>query len=631
VIAVAGQPIRQAIACRSAGLGSEGFSALAFLRANNLVKGQGGGVLDEVEAYHDRIRETIVRRLEPSAVAEWHGLLAAEMEEAGQADPETLAVFLESAGQSAKAGRYFTEAADDAVRALAFDRAANLYRRVLEMGPADEATGVSVQVRLAEALANAGRSGEAAEAFLEAAARSGLETAHELQARAAYQFLICGRIDEGQAAFHEVLARVGLSRPATPMRALVALLRERLVLSVRGLGFRDRRPEAIAPAELARVDIARAVAVGISVVDVIQGSYFQTRSLRLALAAGDPFRAALSLGWEGVHSSCEGRRARRRTARLISLADQTSRRVGHPHAIGLATLSAGAAKYMEFQFDEARRLLGEAEAVLLGCTGVVWELDTARIFGLWARTYLGELKDLASRFRALDKEARERGDRYMESNLGTYPGVIALLAEDDPAGARELATEAIARWSQSGFHVQHLTYYYGLSYADLYEGRGAAAHLRSEKNWPAIRASLLTRIQHVLIDTLQHRGRSAVAAAAASREPGPLLRTAEAMARRLDGQRVNWSRVFAKAVRAGSASVRKDAETAARRLGEAAAMAEGEGLRLIAACARRHLGRLRGGDEGRALVEQADAWMDGQAIRNPARMAQAMIPGFAED
>jgi hypothetical protein len=39
---------------------------------------------------------------------------------------------------------------------------------------------------------------------------------------------------------------------------------------------------------------------------------------------------------------------------------------------------------------------------------------------------------------------------------------------------------------------------------------------------------------------------------------------------------------------------------------------------------------LLGGDEGRALIEQADSWMTQQSIRDPARMAAAMVPGFPE-
>ena len=90
-------------------------------------------------------------------------------------------------------------------------------------------------------------------------------------------------------------------------------------------------------------------------------------------------------------------------------------------------------------------------------------------------------------------------------------------------------------------------------------------------------------------------------------------------------------RVFARYIRAGIASVRKNPEEAMRLLSEAAALAESERLSLLAASGRRHLGRLQGGDAGQAAVYQADAWMTTQAIRNPTRMAHCIIPGFAED
>lgn len=53
-------------------------------------------------------------------------------------------------------------------------------------------------------------------------------------------------------------------------------------------------------------------------------------------------------------------------------------------------------------------------------------------------------------------------------------------------------------------------------------------------------------------------------------------------------------------------------------------------MRLHAAIARRQLGRLLGGDEGHALVEETDQWMAGQGIKNPARMAALLAPGFPE-
>ena len=44
----------------------------------------------------------------------------------------------------------------------------------------------------------------------------------------------------------------------------------------------------------------------------------------------------------------------------------------------------------------------------------------------------------------------------------------------------------------------------------------------------------------------------------------------------------------------------------------------------------RQLGRLIGGDEGKNLVEGADAWMRAQEIRRPDRMAEVYAPGFID-
>ncbi len=628
-LAVAGQPIRQGTACRAADLGSEGLSALAQLRAGHLVRGRGAGALDEIEPYHDRIRETVARRLRPADRVARHLRLAVELEADGDADPETLAVHFHAAGRPDDSAHYLARAAADAAEALAFDRAATLYRRVLDQLPQTSVEAPALLARLADALANAGRGGDAGAAFLQAAARAEPGQVHDLQARAAYQFLISGRIDEGLAAFDEVLARVGLHRPATPVGALVRMLRERLILATRGLGFHPRPAVEVLPASLARVDAARAVAVGISVGDVIQGSYFQTRSLRLALDAGEPERIALALSWEGVHSACAGRPALKRTRRLITLADQVARQVATPHATGMATLAAGAAAYFDSRFGEGLSLLDRATALFRdGCTGVVWELDTSQVFAFWALIYKGDLAELSRRYLSLDQEARGRGDRYMESTLGTYPGVLARLADDQPDEARDLADAAIARWSQNGFHVQHLTHYYGLTYADLYQGRGAAAHERSERAWPDIRASLLPRIQHVKVDVLHLRGRGALAAAVDAADPVPLLHAAEAFARRLDREKVAWGRVAAGTIRAGAACLKGDTSAAVNGLRATIAQAEAHQIGLFAASARRALGRLLGGDEGRELIARADADMTAQGIRDPARMAAGIAPGF---
>ena len=134
-VAVSGQPVRQASACRVAGLGAEGLASLAVLRAGHLVRSAGPGSLDDVEVYHDRIRETVIKHLSPEVLKTWHGELARVLEDAGGADSETLAVHFEAAGKPEMAGRYYAEAAAKAAKALAFDRAAKLYRQALELWP----------------------------------------------------------------------------------------------------------------------------------------------------------------------------------------------------------------------------------------------------------------------------------------------------------------------------------------------------------------------------------------------------------------------------------------------------------------------------------------------------------------
>ena len=46
--------------------------------------------------------------------------------------------------------------------------------------------------------------------------------------------------------------------------------------------------------------------------------------------------------------------------------------------------------------------------------------------------------------------------------------------------------------------------------------------------------------------------------------------------------------------------------------------------------ARRQRGRLLGGDIGRELIQQADAFMTGEGVREPDRIAAMLVPGFPD-
>jgi tetratricopeptide (TPR) repeat protein len=604
------------------------------LRSGHLVRGAGPASVDDVEVYHDRIRETVINHLSADVLKTWHGELARVLEDAGGADSETLAVHFEAAGKPELAAKYYADAAAKAAKALAFDRAAKLYRQALELWPAPAEGSRSLRVELGDALANAGRGVEAARAYQDAAARAeGLDVL-QLQNRAAYQFLISGHIDEGLATLDQLLAQVGMRLSSSPRRALSKLLFYRAVLLLRGFRFTRRDAAQVPPEDLLRIDIARSVALGFSLVDVIEGAAWQSQSLIRALRGGESLRIALTMAWEAVHSASQGRTAQRRTARLSRSADRLAQEIAHPSAIAMATLSAGCVEFLDGTFPPALELLDRAATILREqCSGVVWELDTAHIFGLWTLFSMGRQSELRRRFQLLNDEARQRGDRYLAATTGTRIESLAWLADDNVGEARARADEAVQHWSRQRFHLQHLNQLCAHLDIDLYagdRGDGAAGWRRLCAARPAIEASLLLRVQFVHIDILHSSGRCAVAAAAVADDPRALLRAAEGYARALDRQRVRWASAHALSTRAGAAMVRGDSAEARRQLIAAVDAFDGVSMGVYSAAVRRHLGNLVGGDEGRDLIARADAWMIGQGIKNPARMAAGIAPGFCE-
>ncbi len=629
VVAVAGRPLRPAEACQAAGVGETELTALAQLRSGRFVRTAGTNEDSSVEAYHDRIRETVVARLSPAALQEHHRGLALVLESSRQSDPELLAVHFQGAGDSGRAGKYFALAAARAAETLAFDRAAKLYRLALDLHGEAGPEGHALRVRFGDALANAGRGAEAAREYLAAAAGGSPDESLELRRRAALQFLISGHVDEGLAALRAVLDAAGMAMPATGRRAFWSLVLRRVQLWWRGLTPReppegtDRR--SVLP--LTSIAVCWTASAGLSMVDPILGAYFHTRGLLLALDAGAPSHLTRALAMEAGHVAIGGGRTQKRTARILEAADTLARQVDQPYARGVVALAGGIAAALQGRWRRALTLCDEAEGIFRGsCTGAVWELDTAHRFASWALMFMGEVAELARRLPVLRKEAEERGDLYGATNLTLVAGTLASLAADEPDRAREEVERVMARWSRQGFHVQHLDRLRAEVWLALYAGDGRQAWERLNAHWPVVAGSHLFRVQQNRIFMHHLRAVSALAAAEKG-DPRPLLRAAERDARLLERERVAWADALAGLVRACVAWARGDAGKAAGLLRNAAADLDAAEMRLHAAAARRHLGPVVGGDEGRAAVTQADEWMRGQGIRDPARLAAVLAPG----
>ncbi|NNE43322.1 MAG: hypothetical protein HKN12_03865, partial [Gemmatimonadetes bacterium] len=90
-----------------------------------------------------------------------------------------------------------------------------------------------------------------------------------------------------------------------------------------------------------------------------------------------------------------------------------------------------------------------------------------------------------------------------------------------------------------------------------------------------------------------------------------------------------WSAPFTERLHAGLAAAEGRTEEAAARLERAAAgFAEREFALFAAACLRTH-GELTGGTGGMDKVRKADAALAAAGVRNPARFARVLVPGFS--
>ena len=632
LVALAGMPLELGIVARAAD-GEEAFAAfaerVAYLRGANFVRTSGARRIDTIEPYHDRVRETVARRLDDDVRRELHQGIAVALEASGRADPESLAVHWRAAGDRKNALAQTLRAAARAAETLAFDRAAALYEIALELHEASDAEGTALRVHLADALANAGRGKDAARAYLAAAAQATEAGATlDLRRRAADQLLRSGEVDEAIATLDKVLGEVGMSIPKTQKGALVALLVRRTQVRMRGLGFRPRSADQIPPRELLRVDTAWAVGSGLGLVDTIVGSFFTTRGLLLALDSGEPNRVCRAIASEAAFSSAAGCPTRERTARLVKMAAEMAQGLDSPYATAWTTAVDGMTAALEGRWKDAYQALARAETTFAErCTGVAWELGTLRWFKILSAMYLGRIDELARIVPARLNEARARGDLYAEVVNVTGLANLVLLASDEPARARTLCVDVMKRWSREKFHVEHWWAMQAEAHIDLYEGRGLSALATIESRWPALKDSLLLMCQMTRTEALHVRARAELVAA---NEDAPRSKEhcamAERWARAIAKERMPWSDPLASLLRAALASFRGDATAARSELDAAIAGLDAADMPLFAAAARWRRGELQGGDAGRAERGRAEEWLLERGIVSPARMVPMLAP-----
>ncbi len=628
VIAIAGRPIKQATARRAADLGGEEEQAVALLRASHLIRTRGGRQNDAFETYHDRIREIAVASMSDTERRQYHQELALALATERDPDPEALALHFDGAGQAERAASLYVKAARNASDALAFDRAARLYQRGLDLRPAEGPAAVALRAELGNVLGYAGQGWEAGRVLLEAAELSNATDALEYRRLAAEHYLRCGRYDDGIDLISAVLRDVGLRAPVSARPSLYTMLAQRLKLRLRGLKFKLRNEGELSPVELHRLDVVWTAALGLAMVDTLGGVEFQTRYLHMALQAGEPYRLGRALTMEAGLTSVAGRRNRRRCTHLLDLAAQVLDSIDAEDMYAWVCGIRGFTSYQWGEFHEAELQCREAEEIMRKHGKVMFfEWSLIQLYVLWALYYQGKIGEIVARHAGVLRESENRGDRYSVTNLSTGLMAITWLARDEPDEARAASEAAIANWSHRGYHLQHYWSLLAEMHVALYVGPTAATWERITTDWPTLNRTFLKHLELVGVEARSFRGRCAVALAHGEAATA-MLQDAERMARDMEKRKLEYGVALAALLRAGIAQ-RRGQHDAAVALLERAEREFGEtGMRLHQCVARRQRGIVLGGEEGAELVTAADEWMRAQSIVRPDRMARLVAPGF---
>ncbi len=626
VVAVAGGRISQRLALFVACGHEPDPGAIQRLVDDRLARLGGPELDDTLEIDHDRIRETVLGEIDTDELPQLHLAIARALSDAQIADEPALAHHFRAAGEFRLAHDHTLAAAEQAAGALAFDRAAELYRVALSLDVLAPEEHALVEAKMADALANAGHIRDAAAAYRRAA-KDGGPMSIEWRRRAAEHLLASGHTDEGRAVLDDVLRAVGLSLPSSNARAIGALVLDRLRLSVGGL--KARPAENVTTDELARLDVCWTASRGLIYTDGIAGAAFHAHHLRLALRCGEPVRVARALAAEAHILAAIGADAKLAEARaLIERAQTIAENADSNYARGMVAECSGHVAIAVGDWQRCFQELERAIAIFRDrCTGVAHEIAICRAHGALCLQFMGRVAELRERAYALLDETRERPNPYVAGFARGILGNMALLAPDRVEEAAEQL--AIYRHDAPRRFQGHMVNYVCQTAAlERYRGRFERAWAMLESDEPVLAKLDVLRSPQPNAEALLWRAQNALAGAAVADDPRPRIARAEKSIEALRAHPSGFARGYGELCRASALSLARHDEHAIAHLRLAIELLERHEMSAFVACALRRLAKLVGGDEGSALQAKSDASMAQMGVVRPDRFTDMMVPGF---
>lgn len=581
-----------------------------------------------VECYHDKVREVVARGLSELTRVSCYASLAGALEAAEHADLELLAVCLEGAGQLEAAAEQSARAAHHATAGTAFLHAAALYDKALALGRFAPERTHALRVAQAEALASAGRGKQAAEVFQRAAEGAQGAERRVLMRRAAEELLNTGYTDEGMAQFRALFSELGLTLPANARAALPRLLVSHLRLKLRGIDYVPRDPSACAPETLQALDLLRASAMGLSMnaSPLLAASVNNDYALR-ALQSGISEHVATALTGQAYFLSFSEPSATARLERMTSEAlrlgaeiSDAGVRAGIEVAVANTWINCG-------QWKRGREHHARSVELMRGQPKIDQAaLDSAEFYSQLADYWSGDWLRPANVAPQLIEQGYSR-ERIWIAVVLSYCGMMSWFSKDDPAGYERVLERAKTSWHR-GAEAQWPDFFicFGEVLCHLYRGQADRALPVLEESRVWLSRSLVRRAQLADMFTLQIQGMAALAALRAGGDRD-LIRVVRDSAKRLTRNQLAVAAAVRAPLEAGLALHAGDLLLGARHLRSAIAAFDACETSMYAAAARRRLGELLGGDEGKALLAESDAVMRAQRIVNLDAVTEMLCAG----
>jgi eukaryotic-like serine/threonine-protein kinase len=627
VLSVAGRPLEQGVALEAAEITPSDRTTFQELRAARMVRTRGTRQTDQAENYHDRVRETVIRELPEERIREIHALLAQVSERWGVGEPEQLVVHYAEAGQGGRAGETAIHAALAAAEKLAFDRAADLYRKALELLPEqDGARRQQLLLSLGEALAHAGRGAQSAEAYLCATANMDEAAARPLKRSAAQQLLASGRFAAGSALAIELLANAGCPYPDTRQKLKRAYRWTRSLLALRGLklpkqlneqGPRDPRLQE----QLEALSLFRELHGW----DVLGGAWAQARYLLVALDAGDPTALLDALCGECFHLCAHGgARNERRARRALDLIEELAQIIGTPRA--QAKHQSSLAVYLllaKGQFRDALEAACSGQVLLQQHSpGHCWDHTWLSALKFMCLEFTGELSELMRSATQASRDAADRDDRFTFGLLSQALPLTQLM-QDDPLAAQAYIN-AQSRKLDGDFSWLHFTLLEREVDVLLYEGKGSAAFERVRTSWEQVSVHVRRSGRLARACALLMRARAALAAQ--TEAPDPLILATIAGDSQALRQLGAGFAGFGPVIDAQLACLRHDRTSARAHFEEAIRVFTREQSDHVLKYVRYRLGELVGDVVGQATCRDIRGWLEHQGVVNAERFIRIFVP-----